>query len=54
MSDEDRMKFDTEELYVKSPEEMIDYFKAFPDAIENTVKIIWTHNFAKLRSTRRL
>ena len=39
MSDEDRMKFDTEDLYVKSPEEMIDYFKAFPDAIENTVKI---------------
>ncbi len=39
MSDEDRMKFDTEELYVKSPEEMMDYFKAFPDAIENTVKI---------------
>jgi len=39
MSDEDRMKFDTEELYIKSPEEMIDYFKAFPDAIENTVKI---------------
>ena len=39
MSDEDRMKFDTEDLYVKSPEEMIEYFKAFPDAIENTVKI---------------
>lgn len=39
MSDPDRMKFETEELYVKSPEEMIDYFKAFPDAIENTVKI---------------
>ena len=39
MSDEDRMKFETEELYVKSPEEMINYFKAFPDAIENTVKI---------------
>ena len=39
MSDEDRMKFETEELYVKSPEEMIEYFKAFPDAIENTVKI---------------
>ena len=39
MSDEDRMKFDTEELYVKSPEEMSEYFKAFPDAIENTVKI---------------
>ena len=39
MSDEDRMKFDTDELYVKSPEEMLDYFSAFPDAIENTVKI---------------
>ena len=39
MSDEDRMKFDTDELYIKSPEEMIEYFKAVPEAIENTVKI---------------
>ena len=39
MSDEDRMRFDTEELYIKSPEEMSDYFSAFPEAIENTVKI---------------
>ena len=39
MSDPDRMKFDTDELYVKSPEEMSEYFSAFPDAIENTVKI---------------
>ena len=39
MSDEDRMKFDTDELYIKSPEEMMEYFSAFPDAIENTVKI---------------
>ena len=39
MSDEDRMKFETDELYVKSPQEMSDYFSAFPDAIENTVKI---------------
>ena len=39
MSDEDRMRFDTDELYVKSPEEMSTYFSAFPDAIENTVKI---------------
>mgnify|MGYP004495764345 FL=1 len=39
MSDEDRMKFETDELYVKSPEEMSEYFSAFPDAIENTVKI---------------
>ena len=39
MSDPDRMRFDTEDLYVKSPEEMSDYFSSFPDAIENTVKI---------------
>ena len=39
LSDEDRMRFDTEELYVKSPEEMSEYFSSFPDAIENTVKI---------------
>ncbi len=39
MSDIDRMRFDTDELYVKSPEEMSEYFKAFPEAIENTVKI---------------
>ena len=39
MSDEDRMRFETDELYIKSPEEMSDYFSAFPDAIENTVKI---------------
>ena len=39
MSDPDRMRFDTEDLYVKSPEEMSNYFSAFPDAIENTVKI---------------
>ena len=39
MSDEDRMRFETDELYVKSPEEMSEYFSSFPDAIENTVKI---------------
>ena len=39
MSDEDRMRFETDELYVKSPEEMIEYFSNVPDAIENTVKI---------------
>ena len=39
MSDPDRMHFDTDELYVKSPDEMSDYFSNFPDAIENTVKI---------------
>ncbi len=39
MSDEDRMRFETDELYVKSPEEMVSIFKHFPDAIENTVKL---------------
>ena len=39
MSDPDRMSFEEGELYIKSPEEMMDYFKAFPEAIENTVKI---------------
>ncbi len=39
MKDEDRMRFETDELYVKSPEEMSDYFKNIPEAIENTVKI---------------
>ena len=39
MSDEDRMKFDTDELYIKSPEEMSEFFSNVPEAIENTVKI---------------
>ena len=39
MSDEDRMRFETDELYIKSPEEMSDYFSNVPEAIENTVKI---------------
>ena len=34
MSDEDRMKFGSDEFYVKSPEEMIEYFQSVPDAIE--------------------
>lgn len=39
MSDEDRMRFETDELYIKSPEEMADYFSNIPEVIENTVKI---------------
>lgn len=39
MSDTDRMRFETDELYIKSPEEMSEYFKAFPESIENTVEI---------------
>ena len=39
MTDEDRMRFETDELYVKSPDEMKEFFANVPDAIENTVKI---------------
>ena len=39
LTDPDRMKFPTNEFYLKSPEEMSNYFNNFPDAIENTVKI---------------
>ena len=39
ITDEDRMKFPTDDFYIKSPEEMKDYFRNIPDAIENTVKI---------------
>jgi DNA polymerase-3 subunit alpha len=39
ITDDDRMRFETDELYVKSPEEMSNYFKNIPEAIENTVKI---------------
>ena len=39
MSDPDRMRFETDELYLKSPEEMSDYFSNIPEVIENTVKI---------------
>ena len=39
ITDEDRMRFETNEFYIKSPEEMADYFSNVPDAIENTVKI---------------
>ena len=45
MSDEDRMRFETEEFYIKSPEEMAEYFSEFPDAIENTVKIAEKCNY---------
>jgi len=39
MSDDDRMKFETEELYIKSPEEMEEYFSNVPESLLNTVKI---------------
>jgi len=39
MIDEDRMKFETDDFYIKSPEEMAEYFKNIPEALENTVEI---------------
>ena len=38
-SETDRMKFETDEMYLKSSEEMSELFKTLPVAIENTVKI---------------
>ena len=39
MSSENRMRFSTNELYFKPPEEMIKDFAQVPDAIKNTLKI---------------
>jgi DNA polymerase-3 subunit alpha len=39
LSDENRMRMDTDQLYVKGEEEMRDLFPNLPEAIENTMKI---------------
>lgn len=39
VTDTDRMRFGTSEMYFKSGEEMEEMFKEFPDSLENTVKI---------------
>ncbi|HEX2946415.1 MAG TPA: DNA polymerase III subunit alpha [Clostridia bacterium] len=39
MTDEDRMKFNSDELYVKSQEEMATSFRNIPEALENTARI---------------
>ena len=39
INDPSRLKFQTEEFYFRSAEEMIEKFKHIPEAIENTVKI---------------
>jgi len=39
IEDEDRMIFRTDELYLKSPDQMYKHFHYCPEAIENTVKI---------------
>ena len=45
MTDEDRMRFSVDEFYIKTPEEMANYFASVPEAIENTVKIADKCNF---------
>lgn len=37
--DNKRLKFQTDQLYFKSPEQMCEYFKDYPGAVENTSKI---------------
>lgn len=39
LSEEKRMRFPSDEFYVKSPEEMAEIFSFAPEALENTVKI---------------
>lgn len=39
VNDPDRMKFETEEFYIKAPEEMEALFSYVPEALGNTVKI---------------
>ena len=39
VDDPGRMKFETEEFYVKSEQEMLQLFPQYPEAIENTAKI---------------
>ncbi len=39
ITDEDRMKFSSDEFYIKSAEEMAEAFKNVPEALENTVRI---------------
>ena len=39
MTDDDRMSFETNDFYIKSPEEMEEYFKNIPEALANTVEV---------------
>jgi DNA polymerase-3 subunit alpha len=39
LADEERMRYGTDEFYYKSPQEMAEIFREFPDAIKRTVQI---------------
>jgi len=45
VTDQDRIRFGTEEFYFKSTEEMEELFKEIPDAIQNTTEIATKCNF---------
>lgn len=53
INDESRMRFPTDQVYLKSPEEMCSLFKNIPEAVKNTIKIAERCNvelqFNKLR-----
>ncbi|CAN2049839.1 DNA polymerase III subunit alpha [Candidatus Magnetomoraceae bacterium gMMP-1] len=39
VNETNRLRFNTDQLYFKSPDEMISYFKDYPNAVENTLDI---------------
>lgn len=39
INDEDRMRFETDDFYIKSEEEMREFFQGIPEAVDNTVEI---------------
>jgi len=46
VNDEDRMKYPSEQFYLRSPEEMYEIFSYVPEALENTVKIAGMCNYS--------
>jgi len=45
VDEENRMRYPSDEFYLKSPEEMYDLFQNVPEALENTIKIAEMCNF---------
>lgn len=54
VDDPNRMKFETDEFYIKSPEEMSELFSYVPEAVENTEKIAQMCNVDFDFNTRHL
>ncbi|MBP1745014.1 MAG: polymerase subunit alpha [Firmicutes bacterium] len=46
VNDEDRMRYPSEQFYLRSPEEMHEIFSYVPEALENTVKIAEKCNYS--------